>query len=396
MSRKKKAMILGGAALLSVIGIAGAATAFALASGKAPDRNFDSQSLLLPRPLTSRQAFAPVESTTVPSTTSTTTPTDSNQSSLASISCSSSSDCLAVGNDGSGAPLIEATSNAGSTFVTEEAPTGSAPLVGVDCGGGGTCVAVGAQTIVYSSDDGQSWSSSLNPVAGSSLLGVTCQSTSNCIAVGMQPQAALPDAAVILYSSDGGQSWSQAQTPGWVPAIAAVTCTSSEDCTAVGGSVLTSSDGGQTWSNDPVSGGIQALSTVACESSEDCLALGPNAAGLSHPSAPATGATTGDGGNSWTSVTLPDGTSTAWTLSCAGDFCMVVGPPLSPRSNSVAEVSSDAGNDWASASSISNGVSLRGVDCVSESQCIAVGQSPSGAAANVYSGNGWSESEVVS
>jgi photosystem II stability/assembly factor-like uncharacterized protein len=350
----------------------------------------------LPQPLTRRSPFAPTQTTaSIPTTTTTTAPTQATDSSLDAVSCADASDCVAVGDDGSGDPLIESTDDGGSTFSTDQTPSGNSPPVAVSCSGASTCVAVGAGSILSSSDGGQTWSTATDPVSGSDLLGVDCSSSNDCVAVGMLPEPAISDLAVILDSDDGGQTWTEAQFPSWAPAMGSVFCTS-DDCIAVGASVLVSSDGGQTWTNEAVTGGIQALSSVACSSAQSCFAIGPNGAGISHPDAPSTGASTDDGGQTWTSMQLPDGTPTAWAASCFGLFCMVVGPQESPHANPLAEVSSDGGEDWSAASALTDTTSLRGVDCVANSQCIAVGQGPNGAMAASYSTDTWNESEVGS
>jgi photosystem II stability/assembly factor-like uncharacterized protein len=353
-----------------------------------------SANAISPRPLADPHRFALTNTGESMATTSTTVITQSDNSSLDSVWCDGESDCVAVGNDGSGSALIESSTDGGATFTRDTAPSAASALSSISCYGASTCVAVGGNTLVYSSDGGDTWSTSTGSNTSSDISGVTCSSSSDCVAVGMMPQAALPDGAIILDSSDGGEFWSQASVPTWVPGMGSVTCTSTSTCIAVGGSVLVSEDGGQTWSNETVSGGLQALSSVTCSSSDACMAIGPNSAGIGHADAEAMGASTGDGGQTWSSTTLPAGTSTAWAASCSDSFCMVVGPQGTAQDDPLAETSSDAGADWSPAPSATSASNLLGVDCVSDSQCVVVGQGSNGAAAAVYSGNGWNKSEV--
>ena len=207
---------------------------------------------------------ADISSTTVPVTTTTTTIGNGSAGTFVSISCPTSSVCVAVGDDGQGGALIESSSDGGSSFTPQSAPSGTGPLTAVDCPDATNCVAVGDSTLLSSSDGGSTWSSATSPTTGADLLAVTCATSSECIAVGMLPRVTQADAASVLYSDDGGNTWAAAQVPSWVSGMGAVTCTSATSCIAVGGSVLVSSDGGQSWSNETVAGGLQYLSALAC------------------------------------------------------------------------------------------------------------------------------------
>jgi photosystem II stability/assembly factor-like uncharacterized protein len=337
----------------------------------------------------------PSSSTTTSSTTTTTTIASVSTSVLSSVSCLGPNLCVAVGDDGSGDALIETSSNGTDSFSSVIAPLGSPALSAVSCGGASTCVAVGGSSIIYSSDDGASWDSSSSTFSTVELLGVSCSSDSDCLAVGMTPGPGIADIGAILYSDDGGEDWSESQTPASAPAISSVSCQPSGACIAVGGTVLVSSDDGKTWSNEPVSGGIQALSSVEC-SGNTCVAIGPNAAGDSHVGAAGEEVTSSDGGQTWVAGSLPQGTATAWSLSCSSNLCMFVGPPVSTNGAPLSETSSNGGVDWSPTPGTSGLSSFRDIDCVSLSECVAVGQGSSGAAVSVYSGSSWSPSEVTS
>ena len=63
---------------------------------------------------------------------------------LDGLSCASSSDCVAVGDDSSeGGGAIVATTDAGTTWTSQTTPSDVANLNGASCGSTSTCEAVG-------------------------------------------------------------------------------------------------------------------------------------------------------------------------------------------------------------------------------------------------------------
>jgi hypothetical protein len=101
-----------------------------------------------------------------------------------SVSCASTSDCVAVGYGGNGSPPALYSTDGGSSWSWGTLPNG----VGVDavsCASVSDCVAVGTSTAVYSYDGGVSWSSGTLPREVSQLNAVSCAWASDCFAVGM-------------------------------------------------------------------------------------------------------------------------------------------------------------------------------------------------------------------
>jgi hypothetical protein len=119
---------------------------------------------------------------------------DSGDNSLAGITCVTATDCMAVGRDAVGSktyPLIESWN--GETWTTAPSP-GDGQLNAISCTGTSDCVAVGASYAQESqhatfveSWNGTSWAATASPNVGkysNDLYGVSCTSTSTCVGVG--------------------------------------------------------------------------------------------------------------------------------------------------------------------------------------------------------------------
>src|SRR5436305_5682568 len=163
--------------------------------------------------------------------------------SLAGISCSSSTWCVAVGDyvDSSNldAALIERWNGVGWTIVPAPNPAGTRRLrlFGVSCTSSKACVAVGNRDVGTGSVDaiaerwnGSSWTLETMPAGLSELHGVSCSSRNACTAVGGN-QAVRWD----------GASWTTqtfAPPPNLDPQRAvrmdSVSCASATACIAVG------------------------------------------------------------------------------------------------------------------------------------------------------------------
>ena len=158
---------------------------------------------------------------------------------LMGISCSSSSECAAVGDPANitgglndTAILLLHTSDGGTTWHTQPAG-GVGHLYGVSCAAGGRCVAVGmGGTILGSSDGGATWSRQASGTS-TDLWAVSCASSTGCVAGGT---------GIILSTGDGGASWRR-QSPGTVWTLAGASCPDADHCVLVGdnGVILTTS-----------------------------------------------------------------------------------------------------------------------------------------------------------
>jgi photosystem II stability/assembly factor-like uncharacterized protein len=136
--------------------------------------------------------------------------------------------------------------------------------------------------------------------------------------------------------------------------------------------------------------GHAGLNNVSCTSTTTCVAVGADAAGSGIAEVST------NGGTSFTSVAVPNGTKTLSALSCATATSTCV---ASDGTNVL--TSSDGGNSWSSQHLAPQGVELLGAFCESASQCFVGGMQSSwvlGNHAEVFvSGDGgttWTQATV--
>jgi hypothetical protein len=198
------------------------------------------------------------------------------QGQLYDVSCSSSSDCIAVGSTrtqaGAVVPLAESWNGTSWTRQSIPAPSGvgESELLGVSCSPGSTtfCVAVGYTGLtgaaLIEQWDGSSWSIADSPVISGSyytqLSDVSCASASSCMAVGFAGTP--PGSYYALVEHWDGSSWAVQSFPtGSSPAeLAGVSCTSL-GCVAVG----LASSGGNSQTGDIAAesvGGVWTLGSA--------------------------------------------------------------------------------------------------------------------------------------
>jgi hypothetical protein len=176
------------------------------------------------------------------------TPNTSSRSTLLSVSCSSPTNCTAVGNSESTLPLAERWNGTEWKTQTTPNPIGSKTtyLAGVSCTSASSCTAVGlyepstgVRKTLAESWNGSEWKiqSTANPgSAKNELNGVSCTSSTACTASGWYVNA--QGIEVTLVERWNGNSWTVQATPNPSGAKAssfnAVSCGSSSTCTAVG------------------------------------------------------------------------------------------------------------------------------------------------------------------
>lgn len=216
---------------------------------------------------------------------------------LYSVTCSSSSQCWAVGafNIGSSAQtLIERWD--GSSWTIVSSPSHGGYLNAVTCVSGTDCWAVG----FYSTNrdytftehwDGTSWTIVISPNVGTQpnqLNSVTCTSASQCWAVGYVGSTFFSSAQTLIEKWDGS-TWTIVTSPNPSPyqnSLYGVTCTSASQCWAVGSSknsnfvadqILITRWDGSSWTivNAPNIGpGSNFLRSVSCVSETQCWSVG--------------------------------------------------------------------------------------------------------------------------
>ena len=226
-----------------------------------------------------------------------TSATQSNE--LSRVTCTSASDCWAVGSYNTGGvdqTLIEHWNGTVWSIVTS--PNTSATqdnlLFDVTCSSASDCWAVGYDTVfifhtLIEHWNGTVWSivTSPNATRTNLLYGVTCTSTSDCWAVGYD----IPDIPGVLGQTLierwNGTAWSIVTSPNasTTNRLFGVTCTSASNCWAVGEyeysyfHTLTEHWNGTAWSivnsaNASTTPQFNRLLGVTCASASNCWAVG--------------------------------------------------------------------------------------------------------------------------
>jgi photosystem II stability/assembly factor-like uncharacterized protein len=313
------------------------------------------------------------------------------------VDCPAASSCVAVGADSSLSGLAATSSNDGKSWTSSIVPSGLPELTSVSCSSTSNCVAVGSGVAITTSDGGASWSAHTIPTSNTGLLGVSCPSgTSTCVAVGVTPDVGGPLNGAIITSNDGGVTWSATNTSFPIGAVGGVSCASSTFCVAVGAQILVTNDGGQKWAQQFVNGKVGVLRTVSCGSSTTCVAIGANPMGTRDSSQSGFGIQSTDGGAKWSAVSLPAGSWAINALSCpdASD-CILIGLSVS-GSSAPLWTSPDGGSTWSSTSFPATVTAVSSVDCTSSSSCVYVGiEGGSPTAGTNSSGSVWSSNPVT-
>ncbi len=151
----------------------------------------------------------------------------------------------------------------------------------------------------------------------------------------------------------------------------AVACWSSSVCMAVGADssgnavAVSTGNGGDSWQSSSVPSGARDLDAATCISATSCLAVGQGSLLAS-----------ADGGQTWQRRELPVAQTTLLGVTCtSGGTCLAAG--ISPRQTQSYEgviiVSTDGGRTWANAKVPLGTPGLGSVACPSPTVCIAVG-----------------------
>jgi hypothetical protein len=217
---------------------------------------------------------------------------------LDAISCTSSTFCIAVGSDSTGALVERWTGRRWARQIVP--PEASGEVSRVSCGSPTRCLAVGTDTAL--SWNGRRWSAETPPKPSGAyavtLQGVSCSTSAGCTVVGSYqtgPMTAPGGGAT--FGSGGrtltlaehwdGAHWSIQSTPNPTGAVRStlwgVACPSAHACTGVGTDSDTTGHGltlierwtGSRWAIDArgtrIAGG---LSDVACPATTACVAVG--------------------------------------------------------------------------------------------------------------------------
>ncbi len=224
-------------------------------------------------------------------------PTEDNV--LASVTCTSTTSCIAVGDVGSFEQTLVESWN-GTTWSVVASPNVASDrnfLSGVSCTQPTSCVAVGqtqganTQTLIESWN-GAVWSIApspdTSPTVDQQLNQVSCTTPSFCMAVGY---AELASSDATLIEAWNGSAWSIVPSPSMAASdendLYGVSCTGPADCVAAGhwsdlgditDQTLIESWNGAAWSIEPSANTAPAdqndLNAVTCSAISHCVAVG--------------------------------------------------------------------------------------------------------------------------
>ncbi len=314
-----------------------------------------------------------------------------------SMSCPSSTTCVATGTalpagGGTATPWIVDTANGGTSWTTSTPPStppGLDALTSVSCTSSTTCLAVSpgnydttTPIAIETTDGGSSWTSLTGfPSGAGALDGISCPTATGCTAVGA---ARLGQVATILQTTDGGKTWSTKAAPEGMAQLPAIGCYGTFRCTAVGydaarttAFIEATGDGGATWSSQTPPPSPMSLESVSCPAPSQCTAVGDdNTDSTSHA------ATTVNAGLTWTAGTVPTGKQSMEWVSCPSTSeCFAVGS-ASGENQAYIYKSTDAGATWSTSTPpdvVARGGTqapigiLIAVSCADTTHCAAVG-----------------------
>jgi hypothetical protein len=212
------------------------------------------------------------------------------QSELSDVSCTSPSDCVAVGSVVytrylSSKAVIEQWNGASWSLVNSPSVGAENELDGVSCttNGGARCVAVGAEDptsnqgtpninghAVVEVDQGGEWSvaAKVDAIAAnhSNLAAVSCLSATDCVAVGRYQIGA---DSFLLDDNWDGQAWAPVHTPPSFGAGVGVSCTAATNCLDVGGAGKVARWDGTSWDTvptpaDQIGGSVLTAKAISC------------------------------------------------------------------------------------------------------------------------------------
>jgi hypothetical protein len=195
--------------------------------------------------------------------------------------------------------------------------------------------------------------------------------------------ASLPGSGVVVTTSDGGATWSPVASPQNALVVSSVTCTGPPDCTVIvsdGTSTWSahSTDFGQTWQQEGnLPAGFLPENDLTCVAGGTCIDAGYIPTSNGHGQGAV--AVSADGGQTWTSASVPSGLGVLQSTGCLStSVCLAAGTTGTTVSDVVpakGEVvrSVDAGHTWAVSTGALPVEDVYGLACPSAQQCAMVG-----------------------
>jgi hypothetical protein len=329
---------------------------------------------------------------------------------LHGVSCVSATFCMAVGEqaatrNGAVGTLTELWNGTKWSLVASPNPATSkfSRFYAVSCTSTTDCVAVGSQFNPTTSTsrallarwDGTSWAIETNPVLpGDALYGVACKSPAFCMAVGLRSVGGTIGHTAYITRWNG-QKWSSPALPnianGRFSRLEGVSCTSTLRCVAAGSYLppdgaalpLTERWNGTAWARVASTGTGELgegdlLHSVSCASASNCIAAGEYE--LGGVGRPATFVEQWNG-TSWQivpSADPPRSYSALAGVSCHNaTSCMAVGWYKRPPNATRTLTERWDGRRWSIVASPNPGgkvSKLDAVSCWAEAHCFAVGK----------------------
>lgn len=197
-------------------------------------------------------------------------------------------------------------------------------------------------TVVWTDDGGLVWTTSTSSPSMWGTGSLSCPSATVCYAGGSQRGVAV--------SSDGGQTWTQLQTPA---VVGEVSCPTVSTCFGLSdyGMVVTR-DGGSTWNTVSLPSSSLPASQLTCPTTTTCIAVGTYSGDIFQ---------TGDGGATWQQESPPVAdlsySPVQGQISCpSSTTCYITARTNTTPQAGVVLESTDGGDTWTSLSLPTNDV----------------------------------------
>ncbi|NNN20635.1 MAG: hypothetical protein HKL80_01355 [Acidimicrobiales bacterium] len=293
--------------------------------------------------------------------------------SLNSISCLSSSECVAVGAYTSTSAVALSVSNSGSSFLN--LPSGISDLNGIDCPDAKTCIAVGQSidpttlksmaSIAITLDGASDWTEGFISNSVTDLNAVSCLSVDNCVAIGINSLGS----SIVATTFNGGFNWNIQPFILSTNSASQLSCTPTA-CYAIGTynsqpSMVLSNNAGASWSQISIPSNFNSLDNISCPSYGICMISGDDFSGN------ALSASTQNNGIVWNTSNL--GTAIPSALECiATTECL---QSVQGSSSGLLYYSSNFGVSWQLSSVPSQVSHIDYLACPLQNVCIATGSS---------------------
>lgn len=309
-------------------------------------------------------------------TTPITLPTGVTATDLTSVTCpSSGASCVVTGTAGGITGVLLSTN--GTTAVNALPVTGTTTVVtlaGSSCSSPTQCFAVGTGTVgashvgVVLAGSGTTWAPVTTvPSSVTAINSISC-ATQGGAAPFMCTASVNSAGTTLLSTTNGGSNWSLPTTIPSSGLVGPINCTGALSCFATleevsgsttSGVVVTTTNGGTTWSvPSGFPSGLGAITALSCASTTQCVFAGSNSAG------DLTGQLSG---TTWSTGGLPGSGTFASGVACdTTTHCVAAGEsPTGP----LAFVSSNYGSTWTQA----NGTAPAGIGTLTGTGLSALG-----------------------